>query len=40
MVFSHIEWLVDAGERLKTVDGEDLELWELPHQNQEVVLSA
>lgn len=36
----HIKWLVDTGERLKTADGKDVELWELQHQADDDVLSA
>ena len=42
MCFSsrHVEWLVDTGERLKTVDGKEVEVWEFRHEKDEVVLSA
>lgn len=36
----HIRWLVDTGERLKTVDGKEIEVWEFRHEKDEVVLSA
>jgi hypothetical protein len=36
----HIKWLVDTGERLKTADGKDVEVWEFQHQNDDEVLSA
>lgn len=36
----HAEWLVDTGERLKTADGKEVEVWELQHQNDEKVLSS
>lgn len=36
----HIEWLVDTGERLKTADGKEVEVWEFLHQDDEDVLSA
>ncbi len=36
----HTKWLVDTGERLKTADGKDIEVWEFQHPNDEDVLSA
>lgn len=36
----HIKWLVDTGERLKTTDDKEIEVWELRHENDEAVLSA
>ena len=36
----HTEWLVDTGERLKTADGKEVEVWKFQHQNDEDVLSA
>ncbi len=36
----HIEWLVDTGERLKTADGKEVEVWEFQHQDDEETLSA
>ena len=27
----HTKWLVDTGERLKTADGKDVEVWEFRH---------
>ena len=36
----HTEWLVDTGERLKTADGKEVEVWEFQHHNDEDVLSA
>lgn len=36
----HIAWLVDTGERLKTADGREVEIWELRHQDDDNVLSA
>src|ERR1700733_9605576 len=36
----HLDWLVDTGERLKTADGHDVELWELQHADEPKVLSA
>lgn len=38
--FDHIEWLVNTGNSLKTVDGKDVEIWELRHKNDNNVLSA
>lgn len=35
----HAEWLVDTGERLKTADGKEVEVWAFQHQNDEHVLS-
>lgn len=41
MCFSsnHTKWLVDTGERLKTSDGKEVEVWEFRHENDEAVLS-
>lgn len=36
----HLKWLVDTGERLKTADGKDVEVWEFRHEKDEAVLSA
>ncbi|MBF0131954.1 MAG: DUF1837 domain-containing protein [Magnetococcales bacterium] len=36
----HIKWLIDTGERLKTADGKDVEVWEFRHEKNEAVLSA
>ena len=36
----HTKWLVDTGERLKTADGKEVEVWEFHHENDEAVLSA
>lgn len=36
----HTKWLVDTGERLKTTDGKDVEVWEFRHDKDEAVLSA
>jgi len=36
----HIKWLVDTGERLKTADGKEVEIWEFRHERDEAVLSA
>ncbi|WP_265422343.1 Hachiman antiphage defense system protein HamA [Aeromonas salmonicida] len=36
----HTKWLIDTGERLKTVDGKDVEVWEFRHQKKTDVLSA
>lgn len=36
----HTEWLIDTGERLKTADGKDVEVWEFQYQDDEDILSA
>jgi hypothetical protein len=36
----HTKWLVDTGERLKTADGKDVEVWDFRHQDDDNVLSA
>ncbi|HEY0921691.1 Hachiman antiphage defense system protein HamA [Rheinheimera pacifica] len=36
----HTRWLVDTGERLKTADRKEIEVWEFSHKNDEAVLSA
>lgn len=36
----HISWFVDTGERLKTADGKEVEVWEFHHEKNETVLSA
>ena len=36
----HIKWLVDTGERISTVGGKTVEVWELRHQPDDEVLSA
>jgi hypothetical protein len=36
----HIEWFVDTGERLKTADGKEVEVWDFRHQDDDGVLSA
>jgi hypothetical protein len=36
----HLNWLVDTGERLATVDGKVIEVWELRHVNDDTILSA
>lgn len=38
--FEHIEWLVDTGERYKTNDGKDVEVWDFRHENDPEILSA
>ncbi len=38
--FDHLKWLVSTGEKLKTADGKDVEVWEFRHQNDDGVLSA
>jgi len=36
----HAKWLIDTGEKLKTADGKEVEVWEFQHQDSEDVLSA
>jgi hypothetical protein len=36
----HLKWLVDTGERLETVDGKIIEIWELRHGKEDKILSA
>ncbi|MGR6750405.1 Hachiman antiphage defense system protein HamA [Aeromonas veronii] len=36
----HTKWLIDTGERLKTANGKDVEVWEFQHQKNTNVLSA
>ena len=36
----HTKWLVDTGERLKTADGKDVEVWEFRHEKDGTVLTA
>jgi hypothetical protein len=36
----HIKWLANTGERLKTTDGKEVEVWEFRHEKDEAVLSA
>ncbi len=36
----HIKWLVDTGERLKTADGKNIEVWEFRHEQNDAVLST
>jgi len=36
----HIKWLVNTGERLKTADGKEVEVWDFQYQNDEDVLTA
>jgi hypothetical protein len=36
----HIKWFVDTGERLKTADGKEVEVWEFRHEKDGAVLSA
>ncbi|KKA43913.1 Hachiman antiphage defense system protein HamA [Salinivibrio sp. KP-1] len=37
---THTKWLVDTGDRLKTADGKEVEVWEFRHQNDRKMLSA
>jgi len=36
----HIKWFADTGERLKTADGREVNVWEFRHGKDEAVLSA
>ena len=36
----HTKWLVDTGERLKTDDGKEVEVWEFQHHGDDDVISA
>lgn len=36
----HIDWLIDTGEKLTTVDGKKVKVFEFFHKNDDVVLSA
>ncbi|HGE6099939.1 TPA: Hachiman antiphage defense system protein HamA [Vibrio cholerae] len=36
----HINWLIDTGERLKTANGKEVEVWAFHHEKDEAVLSA
>ena len=36
----HTKWLFDTGERLTTIDGKEVEVWEFQHQEDVTVLSA
>lgn len=36
----HIKWLVDTGERLSTMDGKEIEIWEFKHEDDDVILFA
>jgi hypothetical protein len=36
----HTKWLTDTGERLKTSDGSDVQVWEFQHGGDDAVLSA
>jgi hypothetical protein len=35
----HINWLINTGEKLRTADGKEVELWEFKHQQDESTLS-
>lgn len=37
---AHLDWLVDTGKTIASADGHDVELWELNHASDEVILSA
>lgn len=36
----HIQWLIDTGKRLKTIDGKEIEIWEFRYEKDEKTLSA
>jgi hypothetical protein len=36
----HVEWLVDNKERIRTIDGKTIQVWELCHQPDDQILSA
>jgi hypothetical protein len=36
----HVNWLIDTGERITTVDGKTVDVWEFRHQPDDTVLSA
>ena len=36
----HVNWLIDTGERLKTANGKEVEVWAFRHEKDEAVLSA
>ncbi|MBD3340449.1 MAG: DUF1837 domain-containing protein [Candidatus Lokiarchaeota archaeon] len=36
----HTKWFVDTGERLKTADGKDVEVWNFCHEEDDAILSA
>lgn len=36
----HVKWFADNGERLKTADGKEVEVWEFRHTKDETILSA
>ncbi len=36
----HTKWLVDTGDRLRSVDGKEVEVWEFRHEKNEAILSA
>jgi Cap4 SAVED domain len=37
---THLDWLIDTGERLTSADGIEIEVWELQHADDPAVLSA
>ena len=37
---AHLKWLVDTGERLTTIDGKTIEVWEFQYEIDDEVLSA
>lgn len=36
----HINWLVDTRERLSTVDGKEVEVWEFQHEENDTIMSG
>lgn len=40
LIPDHLSWLVDTGQRLKTADGVEIEVWELQHADDPAILSA
>jgi hypothetical protein len=36
----HLKWLINTEERLTTIDGKTVEVWEFRHENDEEILSA
>ena len=37
---THINWFVNTGQQLKTVDGKNIDVWEFHHKNDAAILSA
>lgn len=36
----HTKWFIDTGERLKSADGKEIQIWEFCHAQDESILSA